>query len=689
MAAGGGKISPAGRRFQPHMLRCGAVLTGNPGRVKSLAGKLGARMYRLLIALAIWLAALGAFEGQAAAAPPPLAAYGGLPGVEELQLSPSGERYALVALVAGKRQLVVVEAGKALVTLDTGDVKVRELMWAGDNFVLVVTTKTYGVDRQAFTRGRLEVAQVLVVNVAKHRAKAVFDHSDQKNGVWGYYRARQRDGRWYGYFGGLTVTGGGTGYLVSGHPDLFEVDLETGSGRQVAPRADDGHHRGWLVGPDGAVVATQDYSERSGDWKLYAGKSDGDQIAQSREPLDGAYIVGPGRTPGTLVYATSRDDGGESWFELPERGGQAQPLFAGEDPARAYFDPRTGLMNGVRMEGAQAPRMFDAAHAARLRGTLKAFPDLWVNLVSWNADFTRLIVFTSGGADSGTYWLVDITTGKADVLGRAYPGVRDAEVGPVRMVDYKAADGLALRGVLTLPAGREARNLPLVVMPHGGPWTHDDPVFDWWAQAFASRGYAVFQPNFRGSTGGGGALYQAGLGQWGRKMQTDISDGVAELARQGIVDARRACIVGGSYGGYAALAGVTLQHGLYRCAVSYAGVADMGALQIYQTDTGDDHTGSSSRFWRRYIGTGATLDDISPKAHAAQADAPILMIHGKDDTVVLYAQSQSMEAALKRAGKPVDFVTLDGEDHWLSSEATRQALLAASVAFVIKNNPPD
>src|SRR6202007_2715282 len=141
--------------------------------------------------------------------------------------------------------------------------------------------------------------------------------------------------------------------------------------------------------------------------------------------------------------------------------------------------------------------------------------------------------------------------------------------------------------------GREAKGLPLVVMPHGGPEAHDRPGFDWWAQAFASRGYAVFQPNFRGSDGSGDAFRDAGFGQWGRKMQTDISDGVAELARRGIVDPKLVCIVGASYGGYAALAGVTLQHGLYRCAVSYAGVANMDSMQIYDTDDGDDSGNAS------------------------------------------------------------------------------------------------
>lgn len=204
--------------------------------------------------------------------------------------------------------------------------------------------------------------------------------------------------------------------------------------------------------------------------------------------------------------------------------------------------------------------------------------------------------------------------------------MKSADVGPITMVEWKAADGLTLHGVLSLPTGRPATPLPLVVLPHGGPEARDYPVFDWWAQAFASRGYAVFQPNFRGSAGYGRTFRDAGFGQWGRKMQTDISDGVAELARRGIIDPKRACIIGGSYGGYAALAGVTVQQGLYRCAVSVAGVSDPEALLTYARERSGSAT-AATRYWRDFMGVKSVfegeLNAISPVKLAAKADAPI------------------------------------------------------------------
>jgi dipeptidyl aminopeptidase/acylaminoacyl peptidase len=261
------------------------------------------------------------------------------------------------------------------------------------------------------------------------------------------------------------------------------------------------------------------------------------------------------------------------------------------------------------------------------------------------------------------------------------------------MVDYRASDGLALRGVLTLPPGRQPKALPLVVLPHGGPAARDYPGFDWWAQAFASRGYAVFQPNFRGSSGYGIQFRNAGMGEWGRKMQTDISDGVADLAKRGIVDPKRACIVGASYGGYAALAGVTVQQGLYRCAVSVAGVADLSDMLVYERKSSDGPLSSSVRYWRAFMGASSSSDSrltpITPASLAKQADAPVLLIHGNKDTIVPIDQSETMESALKRAGKPVELVTMDNEDHWLSREETRIVMLKSAVAFVEKYNPPN
>jgi len=251
-------------------------------------------------------------------------------------------------------------------------------------------------------------------------------------------------------------------------------------------------------------------------------------------------------------------------------------------------------------------------------------------------------------------------------------------------------------GYLTLPPGRELKDLPLVVMPHGGPASRDYLEFNWRAQALASRGYAVFQPQFRGSDGFGEAHLQAGYGEWGRKMQTDLSDGVKHLVEEGMVDAERVCIVGASYGGYAALQGMVTEPGVYRCAVSIAGVSDLPAMleaEARQRGSGTTSQNPVIRYWARFMGADSRRDSIlqelSPARNVGSIQGPILLIHGRDDTVVPLNQSQIMDRALRSAGKETQLIILEGEDHWASYAPTRLAMLEATVAFLLEHNPPD
>lgn len=272
----------------------------------------------------------------------------------------------------------------------------------------------------------------------------------------------------------------------------------------------------------------------------------------------------------------------------------------------------------------------------------------------------------------------------------AYPAIGPKRVGEVRFFWYAAADGMQIPAFLTLPTGREAEGLPLVVMPHGGPASRDEPGFDWWAQALAAEGYAVLQPQFRGSTGFGDAHLKAGYDQWGEKMQTDLSDGVRRLAADGVIDPTRVCVVGASYGGYAALAGATLDRGVYRCAVSVSGVSDLKRFLGWSRKmNGSDSV--AVRFWKRFMGAkrlgDASLAQLSPALLADRVEAPVLLIHGKDDTVVPFEQSKFMADALKKAGKPHALVELAGEDHWLSGEETRTAMLRETIGFLQTHNP--
>lgn len=384
------------------------------------------------------------------------------------------------------------------------------------------------------------------------------------------------------------------------------------------------------------------------------------------------------------------DDLQDDWFEVDLTGARApEPLFQGQNVERPLLDPAGIRLIGAQLAGGVDYSFFDPRVQRRFNAMKHAYANYRVTLVSYANDLQKAVIYTDGADDPGTYWLIDMATGKSQDLMAAYPTLAPNDVGPTRLFAYKAADGMALDGVLTLPPGSNGAKLPLVVMPHGGPiGVYDSVGFDWWAQAFAARGYAVFQPNYRGSGGHGKAYQEAGMGQWGRGMLTDIRDGVRALADTGVVDPARACIVGASYGGYAALASVTVLNEPYRCAVSCAGVSEVGALMAEDSYNDDSWAGrSNQKFFGSKTPFGPNITSISPIRHADRANAPILLIHGKDDVVVPIVNSYGMEATLKKAGKTVELKVLESTDHWLTLEKTRIDTLAASVAFVEAHNP--
>jgi dipeptidyl aminopeptidase/acylaminoacyl peptidase len=629
-------------------------------------------------------------------AAPPLEAYGHLPQVELMRVSPSGARVAMIGVASDKRQLIVTDVvqNKVLKAAAVGENIVRNLRWAGDDqLLLTITTTTPSM--YDFGMERYMLSAVLHVGLDTQQPWAVFEHSDDiEHSVFGEYGAYPQQGHWIGYFTGWTrarqLGFGDSGYTRQNHyTDLYRVDLETSKPTLLAKGA--GRSHDWVIGADGSIVAHSESQESTGEWILYAGRDRDTVLLKRQSPTGEVVLSGLGRGQGT-VLVTDRTGSSDVVLEIDVANGHAETLFAEMGTNGYFFDPLSGSLIGARTYEDPWVQLVDPAMQKHYASTRKAFPNKHVGLVSFSPSLKEMIVYTDGAGDPGTYWFVSSATHRADPIGYPYPQIKPEDVGAISKVGFAAGDGMGLDGVLSLPPGREAKNLPLVVLAHGGPLdVRDDVRFNWWAQAFASRGYAVFQPNYRGSGGHSPAYRKAGYGEWGRKMLSDIADGVAELGRQAIIDPKRVSIVGGSYGGYAALAGVTLQQGLYRCAVSVSGPGDMASfmdwqvkrlglesegLRHFQMLTGADHGGASF------------LHDISPAHFAARADAPVLLIHGKDDTTVPIEQSREMAAALKGAGKSVEFVELQKEDHFLSRDDTRTAMLNAAVAFVEKYDPP-
>ncbi|GFE73657.1 S9 family peptidase [Novosphingobium sp. TCA1] len=644
---------------------------------------------RLILATVLPAVLLVAEAASAAAVePPPLDFYGELPQVEDAAISPDGHSIASVVRTGGERRVLVLKDGKTLLNASPGTTKVRAIEWADNDTVLLTNSAT--VPLFGFMAEKYEMTGTIILPMrAGNESGMVFGKSKAiAKTTRGRYGIRTVDGRTVGYFGGiaLDVDGLNTRWR-HGRATLYAVDIATNRPRVLAPPPGEEHYRDWLIDRGGNVAVILDISETNGSWKITVPK--GPELARGVDPTGDVSLISFGKGGSTVVYEIEDEDGTSHWYEVPLAGGEAKEILGDVAIDRLFVDRSNGDMIGYRTAGETPQTVMDnPVYQSAISRIFKAFAGREAHLIDWTPDFSNVLVRTTGNRDSGTWYLVDVRAKRADPIGNERPEIAPEQVGAISTVGYKAQDGLDMDGILTLPPGREAKNLPVILLPHGGPAAHDKAEFDWWAQAFASRGYAVFQPNFRGSTGRTDAFRHAGDGQWGRKMQTDISDGLAELARRGIVDPKRACIVGASYGGYAALAGVTLQQGLYRCAVSVAGVADLKLM--YATDireSGDSKMLTKSL--REQLGDPRLYDEVSPRRFAARADAPVLLIHGKDDTVVGYKQSLVMADALKDAGKPYELVTLAGEDHWLSREETRKRMLSEAMRFVQKHNPAD
>lgn len=628
--------------------------------------------------------------GQAEA--PPLSVFGNLPGFEQAAISPSGQHVAIVGKVLDKRALLVVDDQNNVIdVLGVDQIKISNVGWAGDGNVLLTTHNTAALGI-GFTADKVELSGVIVKPVEKGaKPWRVFEGSRlTTGGVFDNLGVASRDGHLYGYFSTLTMNQKELFNLPTlpigqQHPDLYEVDLASRDSRKIANRPDgDGISRYWLVDSQGTVAARLDYLHNNGEWDLYN--------AARKRIADGTQLDTPVRILGftadgmSVVYRLQ-----DQWFSVPLAGGDSVPFLPGISVNRLVIDNQHRIIGYIDDTKDNEGHFFDPHKQAVYRATRNAFKGSRVTYVGANDAFDRLIVITEGPGDPITWWLVDATKGHAEPLGTSYQ-LAPGQVGPVQMIGYTAGDGLKMEGVLTLPPGlsaaRPTKGLPAVVLPHGGPASRDTAGFDWLAQAFASRGYAVFQPNFRGSTGYGTDFEAASKGEWGRKMQSDISDGLAELVHQGLVDPNRVCIAGASYGGYAALAGVTLQQGIYRCAVSIAGIGDLN--QMVNADNskyGNDPL--IARGLRAELGSGRDLAAVSPIRFVDRVTVPVLLIHGQDDTVVAFQQSKRMADALRKAGKTVSLVTLPGGDHWLSTAEGRMGALKAAMEFVVSNNPPD
>jgi dipeptidyl aminopeptidase/acylaminoacyl peptidase len=630
------------------------------------------------------LAAVAGLWASAAGAAAPLDVYGKLPSIEDLAISPDGARLASILTDGEQRTIHIANLADRKLdrVLQVSDAKLRAVFWAGPDHLIILKSTTASII--GVQSPRQEYLLAFDYNLKTARARVLLnDANNSLNAIYAEPDLRMIGGKPVLFLQGVHFVNS------QGVLSLFRVELDHDGSTLAEEGGPDTN--GWVMGADGTAVAQSLWNSKTGRWSMKTRVGDfWHETRVQQAPSEPPFLVGLGRD-GRSVAVEELLDGAGVVREVAADGKWSDPLEIKEDE-RPVFDPvRHNLIGYSALIGEEERySFFDPRDAEVWRLVLKAYPNQRVGLVSWSDDRRKIVVRADSPEFGPGYALVDLNTHHADWIGNQYDKLAPEDISPVRTVSFKAKDGLALSGYLTLPRGKVVKDLPLVVFPHGGPAVRDGPGFDWWAQAMASRGYAVLQVNFRGSNGFGWDFLKAGFGQWGRKMQTDLSDGVRYFVGEGIVDPKRVCIVGASYGGYAAMAGPTLDPGVYRCAAAYAGISDMHSFTPWVRSQDGE---GSERYVIRFLGAESakdpSLSEISPAAHVDKVTVPMLLIHGKDDTVVPLLQSRIMAQALKAAGKPVDLVILDSTDHWLTRGETRLAMLKAVVAFLEKNNPPD
>jgi dipeptidyl aminopeptidase/acylaminoacyl peptidase len=412
----------------------------------------------------------------------------------------------------------------------------------------------------------------------------------------------------------------------------------------------------------------------SRDWKELGKLNVGGEIATGFNP----YAVDRATN---LAYGFDRVDGRRALFSIALDGSLKRTMVLSHpqvDVDRLIRIGRQERVVGASYTTEKRQVEFFDPELRRLRIALaKALPGKpLVTFIDASADESKLLMFAGSDNDAGTYYLYDKASKKLEEVLTSRPQLADVPLATVKPVEFPAADGTAIPGYLTLPAGSDGKNLPAIVMPHGGPGSRDEWGFDWLAQFFAARGFAVLQPNFRGSSGYGDAWFKKNGFQSWRTAIGDVNDGGRWLISQGIARANQLAILGWSYGGYAALQSSVLDPDLFKAIVAIAPVTDLETLR--------DESRSYVNFPQvdAFIGRGDHVRDGSPARNAKKIKAPVLLFHGDQDLNVGIGESRLMAGKLREAGGSVELVEFDGLDHQLDDSTARTMMLTRADQFL-------
>jgi len=660
-------------------------------------------MCRLGSALALILCSAAPLHAAAPAALPPIEAFFANPVLAGAKLSPSARYLAAVSGAPGRRDSLVVidlKEKSAKLVAGYGNVDILHFEWVNDGRLVFNVT-----DRQVAPGGQYMAAGLYAVDkdggqlrqLAERRGDAQDTTSSRIGRRILPWHTFMMDGRGaqnsefiyaesYDY-------DDGSGELKT--VNLLKLNTLTGAVQTVQRPA---RVKDWMLDHKGeprlatAVengVTTIWYRDPANNgWRVLSTFSTYQGGKDAFDPLgfgsDGMlYVTAHGGADTTSVYTVDPATG--------KRSAQPVVVTPGYDFAGSLIRSGDKLL-GIRVRTDAAGTVWLDPAMAKVQQQLDSVLPGTINLMSFpssnHAEWA--LVQSYSDVKPPFYTLYNIKTGALDPVGQAYPGIDPARMGRQDPVRYKARDGMEIPALLTLPANG-AKNAPLVVLVHGGPYVHGNN-WGWYpdTQFLASRGYAVLEPDFRGSTGYGDKHFRAGWKQWGLKMQDDIADGARWAIAQGIADPQRICIAGASYGGYATLMGLGNDPDLYKCGVSWVGVTDINLLY-------DGHwsfTSDMTEQWKQYgmpdmigdqVKDAAQLKATSPIQQAARIKAPLLLAYGGvDRRVPMYHGSKFLDA-VKPTNSQVEWIAYQDEGHGWRLPANRVDFWSRVEKFLDKN----